>query len=98
MKKYKLICMSFDGDYVTDSTHETIGQAWDTAADLGSKWFFYPFSFVCTEKTIIDTPEQLTMFAGRRIKTVKRIFSNYASKEETEGMDCEEFILSLIHN
>jgi len=44
---YKIICMSFDGDYQTEKPEfDTIEEAWEYSNDLGSKWYFYPFHFV----------------------------------------------------
>ena len=48
---YKIVLMSFDGDYVVDSEHETIENANETATELGSKWCFYPWYFCVKNKT-----------------------------------------------
>lgn len=41
---------------------------------MGSRWWFYPFCFVATDKTIVDTPEGFEYLKGKRIKTVKAFF------------------------
>jgi hypothetical protein len=95
MKKYKLICMSFGGDYVTEHpVFETIDKAWEYSNDLGSKWYFYPFHFVVTEsgKTVRDMVKPLKQFKDMRIKTVKKMFKNASEREEAQGMDLEEFL------
>jgi hypothetical protein len=95
-KQYQIICMSFDGEYVTERPiFDEIDKAWEYAANLGSKWFFYPFVFVATEKTIIDAGDLLKWTVGKRIKTVKRIFEEKQKRPETEGMDAEEYVISL---
>lgn len=97
---YKLICMAFDGDYITegnvfsdDRAFETIADAWERSSDMGSRWFFYPFHFVVTESglTIADAPDGLEIFNGRRVKTVAKIFKATATIPELVGADCEEF-------
>ncbi len=95
---YKIICMSFDGDYQTEKPEfETINEAWEYSNDLGSKWFFYPFHFVVniTGKTIRDTFEFLEGLNGLRVKTVAEIFRKHSEKPETDGMDSEAFLLSM---
>lgn len=97
MKKYKIICMGFDGEYQRENPEfETIDKAWDYANNLGSKWFFYPFCFVATEKTIIDAT--IKNLIGKRIKTVQRIFNELSKKPEMQGVNAEdfEFVLNLI--
>ena len=94
MKNYQIICMSFDGEYKRESpTFETIESTWDYANDLGSKWFFYPFYFVATEKTIIDSP--IKNLIGKRIKTVKLIFNELSKEPELAGASIEDFELAL---
>lgn len=70
--KYQLICVAPDGAHVRDSRHPTIKSAWETAADLGSKWFFYPIPLVvgAKGKRIVDTPEGVSCeWIGRSVKT-----------------------------
>lgn len=104
-----VICMSFDGEYVTDSHHETIEQAENAIANLGSKWFFYPFSFIVKGKTIKESCEGLVnmatkkaympiMFDGKRLNTVVRAFeeaNQYVNNNSME-VDCYEFEEILI--
>ncbi len=93
-----IICMSFDGDYVTEKTgFESIEAAWNHAADLGSRWFFYPYSFVTTAsgKTIKDTPETLEHLKGMRTKAVAKHFETVSKQPEAQGLDCEAFSFLL---
>ncbi len=82
----KLICMSFDGDYVTDMEGD-IDECCDTSSEMGSKWYFYPFHFILSNsgKTVVDTGEGLVrvsdkkgmmglLFKKRRLTTVIRVF------------------------
>ena len=97
MKHYNLICMSFDGDYVVAGRDfENVDTAWEYSNDMGSTWYFYPFHFVATQKSIVDVPDSLFAWATRkRIKTIARIFKEHSEKPEIEGMDCDEFAFSL---
>lgn len=97
---YKLICMSFDGEYVTEHNifsdnraFETIADAWERSSDMGSRWFFYPFHFVTTASglTIADAPSGLEIFNGRRVKTVAALFAEIQKDPATVGMDAWEF-------
>lgn len=98
MKKYKLICMAFDGDFITEhSEFDSIEAAWEHSTYMGSKWYFFPFHFVVTMsgKTIRDAGEFLEWTKGMRTKTVKRIFKAFAALPENEGMEVEEFAISV---
>ena len=76
MKKYCLICMSFDGEYITEgSKFDSVQSAWDRSNDMGSRWHFYPFHFVTTGKTIVDAPEPMQHLIGKRVKTVQSHFA-----------------------
>jgi hypothetical protein len=51
--KYQVICMAFDGEYKREAPmFDEIEDAWEYANDLGSKWYFYPFSFVVAGATL----------------------------------------------
>lgn len=103
-KKYDLICMSFDGDYVKNSSHNSIEDAENTSSDLGSKWFFYPFSFILSGQKIVSSYEGLIrmsdkksfgelMFKNRKLKTVINTFKktyDYLNDNDLTA-DCEEF-------
>ena len=90
MKHYKLICMSFDGDYQTEHpAFDDIESAWDYSNNLGSKWFFYPFHFIA------DAPELLEHFKGLRVASVQKIFKLASEKPELQDADAETFAFSL---
>ena len=92
-----LICMSFDGDYVTECKNLTIEELWEHSNNIGSKWFFFPFHFITTtaNKTIVDTPIGLEWLKGKRVKTVSKIFKAHSMREDMQNVDSEEFIYSL---
>lgn len=102
MNKKGLICMSFDGEYVTEkrAEFETIQDAWDHANDMGSRWYFYPFSFVVSNsgQTIIDTPERLEFLKGKRVKTVSAFFKKASELPEAKDSDTEFFLMLLQEN
>ena len=96
--KYQLLCMSFDGNYIIEKPKfETIEKAWEYNDDIGSKWYFYPYRFVFTGKTIKDTDERISCLIGRRIKTVQKVFEKAHKFCEKNKIVCgtEEFILYL---
>jgi hypothetical protein len=93
---YKLICMSFDGQYTTEGDFKTIDEAWHRSSNIGSRWFLHPFHFVTTEKTIIDSPELLEWTKKKRIKTIQEVFKKNSRRKELHNANIEEFIISLI--
>ena len=98
MTKFKLICMTFDGDYVTEHpTFETVGKAWEHAEDMGSRWYFYPFHFVVSEsgKTIIDAPDPLQGFSHKRVTTVQAVFKVLSELPELQGADVLDYALAV---
>ncbi len=90
--KYELICMSFDGEYqVERPTFDTLDEVANYANDLGSKWYFYPFTFAVTAsaKTIADSVFPLDWAKGKRVKTVARIFKAASEKPENQNMNTQ---------
>jgi len=96
--KYKLLCMTFDGNFVTEmQVFNTVQEAWKHDNDMGSRWYFYPFHFVVTEsvKTIVESCYLLDKCNGMRVKTIKTIFKDAAEAHENKNVDCELFALYL---
>jgi len=94
---YQLICMSFDGEYVTERPEfESIDDAWEYSNDLGSKWYFYPFHFVIKNVTIKDTPIHLEYFKDKRITTVKRLFKRLSTRSDLINCDADEYLNAII--
>jgi len=93
----KLICMSFDGDYVTEGTFDSVTDAWERSEDMGSRWYFYPFHFVTTNsgKTVKDAPELLQHLNGMRVKQVVQRFASVAVLPEAQNADPEVFAFML---
>ena len=95
----RLICMSFDGDYVTEGEgFETEAAAWERADDMGSRWYFYPFHFVTTESglTVVDAPGPWTEeLIGRRVKTVQRWMRAHGERYYLQKAGVEKFWLTL---
>lgn len=63
---YDLIAIAPDGEYVVDSHHHTVTEAWE-AADWGSKWFFYPVAAVALNDKIVAAPELFDFLEGARL-------------------------------
>ena len=104
MKNYTLIQFSFDGKYITDSSHETIEQCWNRYDNNGSKWYFYPFPMVIKGQTVkeaggcfvnMQTGDVILnkLLSGKRVKTVKKAFEKiYKYLEESDiTVDTEQF-------
>lgn len=100
---YKLVCMAFDGDYVTETDRDhrdgwpTVGEVWDHAENMGSRWYFHPFQFVVTSSglTVVDTPYGLDFLKGKRVKTVKAIFKGLSARPDMIGCDADTFIAEV---
>jgi hypothetical protein len=99
---FRLICMAPDGDYVTEgSNFETVQAAWDRAEDMGSRWIFYPFSFVTTRSglTVKDAPEALSLFKGMRVKKVAALFERVSKLPEAQKInDAYEYAAVVLDN
>ena len=71
---YSAICFAPDGEYVRDFYSDSKESISEDINNMGSRWFFYPFVFIATEKTIVEAPNCLEFLNGKRIKTVERFF------------------------
>jgi hypothetical protein len=97
-KELYLICMSFDGEFQTESEKfENIQDAWEHSNNLGSKWYFYPFHFVCKGKTIKEAGYGLTHFENKRITSIQKAFKTLQDKcdKANISMNAEEFWMAL---
>lgn len=90
---YKLIVMSFDGDYQTEPYEFVkVQDAWDHAADIGSKWYFYPFGFVIDESDIVvAAPDLMTHLEGVSIDDVAAHFKEVSVTPDAQGVDAEAY-------
>ena len=100
MSKYKLICMSFDGEYqIEHPIFNTIEDAWKYSSELGSKWYFYPFHFVVSEsgKTIQASGETRALWwtIGKRVNTIKKCFYCASIKPENQNLGIEDFVFAV---
>ena len=97
MKTYNAMFMTFDGEHKIEGEFPTIDKAWEYINNAGSRWYFYPFCFVVTPKTIIASTEQLDcLTTGKRIKTIADIFKKHSELPETADMEPDEFIFHLL--
>ena len=71
---YSAICFAPDGEYVRDFYSDSKESISEEIENMGSRWFFYPFIFIATEKTIVETPNCLEYLNGKRIKMVEQFF------------------------
>ena len=94
--KFYVLCMAFDGEYITEPfPFDTIEEA--RKHETGSKWYFYPFEFICKGQTVKDCGHGLTHLEGKRIKTVVKHFNElYEHNEENSiEMNAEEYWFAL---
>lgn len=106
-----LYCVSFDGAFVKDSEHETLEQAGNASADMGSKWYFYPFHVIVKGKSIIDAGGCFygrnengksvcllsEKYKGKRFSSFIKDISKLSKMEEMQNKGIEEFELELIN-
>ncbi len=105
-ENYQALLLSFDGDYQREGDFESIEDGWEYIADLGSKWFFYPFAFICKGETIKDVPEGLLgilleKFKNKRINTLRTIFkkaNDKAIKDNAINMDVIDYGFYIAKN
>ena len=76
---YSAICFAPDGERVRDFYRDSKESISKEIEHIGSRWIFYPFIFIATEKTIVEAPDCLEFLKGKRVKTVERFF------KENEG-------------
>lgn len=110
---YTLFMVTFDGDYVKDSEHNTIEEAQDAIANMGSKWFFYPFPVIVKNHTKnkiiaetggiffnIQTGECLLnkKFQGKHFNTLLQTFTQASKKNELLNADADQFEHYILEN
>lgn len=90
---YKLIVMSFDGDWKEEAEQfENTDDAWSYASDLGSKWYFYPFHFVVDQAgEVVGAPSPMEHLEGMTIEDVASHFAEVAASEDAQGVDAEAY-------
>lgn len=84
---YKLLLMAPDGAHVTEGTDKgyTVDECCDISANMGSRWYFYPFHFVIKDKgrviddnqRVIQPPDGLDNLKGLSVKSVKKFLQKY---------------------
>jgi hypothetical protein len=74
---YKLLLVAPDGEYVTETTRDTIRECIEDSEDMGSRWIFFPFHFIIKdhgplnmEQRVIEPPDELPALQGKSLKSV----------------------------
>lgn len=76
---YHALLFSLDAAHVFDFLgQQTKEDVLKKLENMGSRWFFYPFWFVTTGKTIVATPYGMESLKGKRVKTLQRMFKQAA--------------------
>lgn len=82
---YKGTLFTVDGDWVTDCKGTTPKDVWERLADLGSRWYFYPFQcfvikdygvFTSGNQRIVETCKPFADLKGKNINTVSKFFKD----------------------
>jgi hypothetical protein len=82
---YKAVLFSADGDWVVDySGTKTIEEVQERLADQGSRWYFYPFHAVITDRglltrdtqRLVDVAWPFEMLAGKTIATMSKVIAD----------------------
>lgn len=81
-----LICMADDGEYVCELKNSTYDECVEHSADMGSRWIFYPYHFIVSDsgKTIIEPPDTLDVFKGKRLSTVVKAFKYFTLGDQLQ--------------
>lgn len=90
----KVLVMAFDGETRLEKPEfKELADAWQYADDLGSKWFFYPFTFIVSDsgQTIKDAPKPFEAFRGKRVKSVSEIFKYVSDLPNMAGVEADDF-------
>jgi len=93
-KKFRLLLISIDGeDFVTESNIDRCGfdsveDAIEFGANLGSKWYFYPFQFVIIHRSnnisaikrqrIVDACPEFAFLEGRTVSRAMSTINHYS--------------------
>ena len=64
---YKLIVVAPDGEYQTEGEFKTIEQARERSADMGSRWFFYPFHAILKGEQVVESYTPLAPMQGSSV-------------------------------
>lgn len=86
---YKLIVMSYQTEPYEFSK---VQDAWEHAAVIGSKWYFYPFGFVVDQsETVVGAPDLMTHLEGLSLDGVARHFKEVSLTPEARNVNADEF-------
>lgn len=87
MLSYRLVCVSLDGDKVTEGHFSTVKEAQERSEQMGSRWYFYPIHVVTGRVKIIDLPDvietemgilDLKGFKGKNLTTLLSFLKGFS--------------------
>jgi len=90
MVGYRAVLFAPDGDWVTDFSADTKEEVINQLADKGSRWIFYPFEGIITDRGKLTTSRQRLVdiapnlpreLVGRHISTVSNYLKNLSEEE-----------------
>ena len=81
---YKLILLAEDGDYVVEKSQKTVDDCCKQSANMGSRWYFYPFHFIIKDngkvslnQRIIEPPDQIDFLKRKSLKNAIEHIKKY---------------------
>ena len=105
--------MSFDGEYVRDVREASFEECRSASANMGSKWFFYPFHMIVNDDNIVmetggvihaqtESGDFVSILSeklsGMSLPEVSFLFNELSQKEEMENADAEAFEWAVASN
>ena len=79
---YRAVLFTPDGDKVIDFTNtRKKSDVADKLNNMGSRWYFYPIHFICTDKTIVEAPDHFNHLVNKRITTAVKYFKDKKNKD-----------------
>jgi hypothetical protein len=96
MKGYRAALFAPDGEYVTDYAAPTIAEVWDRHDNGGSRWYFYPFPVIVTDRPrgtiadtqrIVDAPDALRIVKGKTLRTFARMLASLTDTDRAALYD-----------
>jgi hypothetical protein len=89
MTEYRALLVAADGSWVTDHSRDTVEEVQEALADQGSRWYFYPFHAVITDRGRLTRPSQRIVDAAEpfehlRGTTIRTFTQTIAATPESE--------------
>jgi hypothetical protein len=89
MGKYQALLVAADGGWVTDHSRDSVEEVQEALADQGSRWYFYPFHAVITDRgrvtrdtqRIVDAAEPFEHLKGSTVRSFSQVIAGTPERE-----------------